>query len=325
MNRIVIIKKWMRDLFSLKSVKVIPTLKDAAFILIGSAILAPIAYHLPLLGWDWYYFFNANNPDYNLYSLRSAYPPFAHYIIELFTWAPWRISLAALITISLLSIAIATWRNGGKYLDIILALTTPAIWFLFWVGHPDGLVLLGLVTGFIPLILLKPVLSIFAILENKKIFSWTIAILILSILIWPEWILNFQKATVGHEADIGWAQSGLNLWIIGILLLVGSNRNRYQLMAAGCFITPYLMPYHMAILAPAVGTISSKKKILFWLASWSVFIGTGSSGTLRMLSYIYPITIYILSFREKTYFQCLNDNKARVRVISKEIRLFIKG
>jgi hypothetical protein len=50
----------------------------------GGLLLALWSARLPILGWDWYYFFTAHNPDYNLYSKASAYPPFASMQLKYF-------------------------------------------------------------------------------------------------------------------------------------------------------------------------------------------------------------------------------------------------
>ncbi len=45
--------------------------------------------------------------------------------------------------------------QGGCYGSIVLTLLTPPLWFLLWIGHPDRLALLGLITGLITLALIE--------------------------------------------------------------------------------------------------------------------------------------------------------------------------
>jgi hypothetical protein len=54
-----------------------------SYVIIGSLIIFPLVSKLPLLGWDWFYFFNANNPTINIFSTVSSYPAFhkIHYSI----------------------------------------------------------------------------------------------------------------------------------------------------------------------------------------------------------------------------------------------------
>jgi hypothetical protein len=78
------------------------------FAVIGSLVIYPLTSALPMLGWDWYFFFNANNAAFNINSAASAYPPFAKLILEPLTWLPWRASLALLNGITILTVAAAT-------------------------------------------------------------------------------------------------------------------------------------------------------------------------------------------------------------------------
>lgn len=229
-------------------------------------------------------------------------------MIQLLNWMDWRTSLTWLNSITIMTIALATWKNGGEYKEIILALTTPPLWFLMWVSHPDGLVLLGLITGIIPLILIKPILSIFAILSHQKLVTWSILFLIISLVIWPGWIFSLRNATIGHEAAMGWADLGWPLIFIGLILIVGAGKDPYRLMAAGCFLTPYLMPYHMAILTPAIGKARGWRQWVIWIASWFVFVGTGLSGYGHLFSFVFPLAIYFLCEKHASYKENVMDN-----------------
>ncbi|MCD6401192.1 MAG: hypothetical protein J7L73_04610, partial [Anaerolineales bacterium] len=224
----------------------IPTKKETLsgirlFILIifGGIILAPIVSLLPMLGLDWLYFFN--DPNFTSTSLTNAYPPFASLFINLLTWMNWRHSLALLNSLTLVTIALATWKNGGKYGSIMLTLMSPAVWFVMWIGHPDALCLLGLITGFIPLALIKPQLTIFSMFSNRKLLIWTILFLIITLVIWPGWIVKLQSATIHHRLAFGWFVTGWPILVIGVLMLLGAGKDPYRLMAAGLLASPYLM------------------------------------------------------------------------------------
>ena len=315
----IIILRWIEKFFCIS----ISSIRDSGLtllkILFGSIAIYPIVSKLPLLGWDWFFFFNLNNPTYNLLSNQSAYPPFTRYIIQLFTWMDWRNSLILLNSITILTMAIATWKNGGRYLGIILSLTAPPLWLLLWVGHPDGLVLLGLVTGIIPLIIMKPILSIFSIFSNRKLFAWTGIFILLTLIIWPGWLFSLGQATIQHEAAMGWAELGWPLIVVGIILFIGAGKDPYRLMAAGCFITPYLMPYHMVVLLPAIGKPSGWKQILLWASSLSVILGTGLGGNARLISFIFPLTAYCLCGTFSTYKMNLRKHIFKLNLILPKI------
>ena len=269
---------WIKNYFFISNAAFRTSIHDLLLILVGAIVIYPIVTRLPLLGWDWFFFFNANNPAFNILSNHNAYPPFAKYIIQLFTWMDWRTSLGLLNAISIMTVSIATWKNDGKYKEIILALTMPPLWFLMWVGHPDGLVLLGLVTGIVPLVLMKPILSIFGTLSNRKLFAWSVMLILLSLVIWPGWLNSLRFATIGHETAIGWADSGWFLIILGMFLILGAGSDPYRLMAAGCFLTPYLMPYHMVLIIPLIGKARGWRQIIIWIIFLECFYRYRSDG-----------------------------------------------
>lgn len=261
-------------------------------ILLGGLVLFPITSRLPMLGWDWFFFFNANHPTDNIYSLYSPFLPYTKYIIMLFTWMDWRHSLAFVGGLTFTALALGTWRNGGRYGSILLALLTPLPLFLMWVGHPDGLALIGLLTGFIPLALIKPQITFWAFLRSKATAFWVFAILGATILIWPYWI----KAAFGnrweHTAATGWQALGWPLILVGLVLIAGAGANPWRLMTAGCFLTPDLMPYHLVVLLPAIGYVKGRAKVIVWFAAWMVFLGLGLGNNYRLLNLLFPLSIY---------------------------------
>lgn len=293
LSRAIIVKIQTKLAFMLPSKKQIhSSLFFILFTLGGGIILAPLVYQLPVAGWDWYYFFNMNNPAYNLTSSSSAYPPFTQPLLGLLTWLPWRTSLALLNSISLLTIALATYKNKGDYLSILLGLISPPVLILLWIGHPDGLALLGMLTGLLPFQLMKPQLSIWNMFKNRFNFSWTISFLLLSLLIWPLWPLKMMTATLTHEAAFGWAVTGWPIALLGLILILGAGQDSYRLMAAGCLICPYLMPYHLAILTPAIGSARGVRKIIIWISTWILALGVGLGGSFRFLNLLFPICAY---------------------------------
>lgn len=314
----------IRRYFLVNKAAIRNSLITALFILFGAGFIFPIVSKLPLLGWDWYYFFYANNPAFNINTNLSAYPPFIKYVLLLFTWMDWRTSLSILNAITIMTVSIATWKNGGRYFDILLALTTPALWFLMWLGHPDGLVLFGLITGIIPLILMKPILSIFGILSDRKLIAWSILFLLLSLVIWPGWIFSLGRASFEHEADFGWAVMGWPLLIIGFVLIAGAGKDPYKLMAAGCFITPFLMPYHLVLITPAFGRARGWRKILLWVSSWFVFLGTGFNGPARIITFIFPLAAYCLCGSFSEYLANVRGNLDRVRSLKSQLSFAVK-
>jgi hypothetical protein len=286
-----------------------------SMIIVGALILSPVVGHLPILGWDWFCFFNRHDPDFNILSPTSAYPPYAPILLSTLTWMDWRISLSLLHSLTLLTVAVATWQNGGRYGSVLLALLTPPLWFLLWVGHPDGLALLGLITGFIPLALLKPQLTVFSLMSNKTLLAWTVVFLIVSLLIWPLWPGRLRLANLDHPAAFGWANTGWPILVLGLILLAGAGNHPYRLMAAGFLVTPYLMPYNLAVLAPAIGEAQGRRKVLLWASAWLTVLGVGLPGPAKYLSFIFPLSAYCLT-------HSLNDYLTNLAVLTGMFRRF---
>ncbi|MEJ2601460.1 MAG: hypothetical protein P8Z00_24260 [Anaerolineales bacterium] len=286
-------------------------------ILLGGLLLSPLVARLPVLGWDWYFFIYRNNPDFNILGPNSAYPPYAPIFLDALTWMDWRTSLAILNSLTLVTVAVATWRNGGKYGSIVLALFTPPFFYLFWTGLPDGLSLLGLITGFVPLALIKPQLTFFSMFGNKKLLAWTVIFLVLSLIIWPLWPLKLGQASFGHSAAFGWEKAGWPVLVLGLLLLAGAGKHTYRLMAAGLLISPFLMPYNFSVLLPVIGEARGWRKVVIWAFAWLTLLGVGMPWPVKYLNLLFPIAAYCLTHSWSEYLNNLGALADRLKQYSR--------
>ncbi len=293
-------------------------------VLLGGLALFPLMSRLPVLGWDWYYFFTAHHPTDNIYSVYSPFFPYTKYIIMLFTWMDWRHSLALLGGITFMAIAIGTWRNGGRYGSILLALLTPIPLFVLWVGHPDGLALVGLLTGIIPLALIKPQITFWAFLRCRATAFWLIVCIGLTILIWPDWPSVAFGMRWNHSAATGWQAIGWPILLVGLVLILGAGNDPWRLMTAGCFITPDLMPYHLIVLLPAIGRVKGWLKLVVWLAAWMVALGLGLGGTYRYFNILFPLSIYLSLHTWEGYKQTIQSQVEFVRKTANQIGALIR-
>lgn len=305
--------KWLLEWIPARA-SVLQSLRVFAMVLAGGILLTPVTHRLPMAGWDWYYFFNAGNPAYNLYSLRSAYPPFARPVLQLLTWMDWRDSLALLHGITLAALALGTWKAGGRYGSIFLTLFSPPVLMLLWIGHPDGLAFLGVVTGFVPLTLLKPQITAWSLLSNRKLLFWAAVFILITSIIWPLWFMALGQATLTHEAAFGWVVTGWPVALLGLAMLAGAGRDPYRLMAAGALLSPYLMPYHLAVLTPAIGQVKGYRKMLLWFSSCLLLLGVGLSGPFIYLNLVFPIMVYVLNHSAHGYITCLGGLIRTVQV-----------
>lgn len=270
-------------------------------VLLGALMLSPLVGRLPMLGWDWFYFFNANNPTYNILNSNHAYPPYTRYVLGLLTWMDWRDSLTLLNSITLMTIAMTTWKIGGRYGSMVLALLSPPVWFLLWIGHPDGLALLGSLINFAPLALTKPNLVGFTLLRSKSLILQTVIFLLFTLVAWGFWPVRFGSATFTHPASLSWMLLGWPVLLVGIFMLLGAGKDFTRLIAAGCLISPHLMAYHLALLAPAVGSVKGPKKFVLWSSSWLVVLALGYGSTVKYLYLVYPVLAYAFSISPQEY------------------------
>ena len=212
-----------------------------------------------------------------------------------------------------MAVALGTWRQGGRWLAICYAIFNPPLLMLLWVGHPDGLVLIGVICNFIPLVIIKPQVACWSIFSSTKRLLQATGFMLLIIIFWPDWlfrlagfaggIIKHKEILLYNEATFGWGVFGLPLLFLGLILFIGAGKNPFRLMAAGCLISPYLMPYHLAILTPLIGKAENPgKQTIIWLTSWLVFIATGLRGYYKLLFILFPVTAFILSITPYEYF-----------------------
>jgi hypothetical protein len=297
---------FVRDLIPTRR-EVLSSLKVVAMVALGGVILSPLVNELPMVGWDWYFVF------YGSAQRMSAYPPYAKWILDTLTWMDWRRSLSLLNAISLMTISIATWRQGGRYGSIVLALLNAPVFFVMWIGHPDVLGLLGVITGFIPLALIKPQVTVWYFLKDRRSQVWLMLFLFASVVVWPLWPLNLRSATITHVAAYGWTVLGWPVALVGVILLLGAGNDPFRLMASGSLISPYIMPYHVAVLVPVLGRIPGAKKIVVWSAMWLMLLGVGIGGKAKYLNLVFPLSAYLLNHSFDGYKNSLRHNFLVVR------------
>jgi hypothetical protein len=271
--------------------------------ILGGILLYPLMARLPVVGWDWYYWFLPGNIDF--------YPPWTRLVLAPLTALPWRTGLALLNGITLMTVAVAAARQarpGNRRSRLIaagLALVSPPVLMALWLGNIEGLVLLGLVAlppGVI-LALTKPHLSIWALLARRRWLIWTAGWGVLSLLIWGWWP-GRTFGEMGRLSEnfftIGWYNLGWPLIIIGAVLLLFSSADPQRLLAAGFFLTPYLMPNHMLLLLPALGGVEGWKRWFLWGVLWVSGLASGvGAGAGRYLGLAFPLAVWFLLARSQ--------------------------
>jgi len=201
---------------------------------------------------------------YSTGRLAEFFVPWMYPIVQLF-------NPQSIFALTILALVLRMWHYRARAWRIALALISlPTLWLLF-LGNVDGLVMVGLlllpVLG-VPLVLVKPQVASFSLLANRRSIAATIAWILISIVLWGPWPLNFLG--VGDAAwREAWPQDiTLYPWgaLLALPLLWWSRGDEDMLMAAGSLMTPHLFPYHFYVLMPALGRMN-----IFWaLLSWAI-------------------------------------------------------
>ncbi|MEA3352176.1 MAG: hypothetical protein U9Q82_16350 [Chloroflexota bacterium] len=264
--------------------------------LLGGLALWPLVARLPVVGWDWFYWFYPRRIDF--------YPPWTEVVLGPLLALPWRTGLSLLNGIMLMTVAVGAAsedRSGTRHSILTaagLAVVTPPVFMALWLGNVEGLVLLGIIT-FPPgvvLALMKPHLTGWAVLARRQWILWAVGFGVLSVLVWGWWpaqmVADFGRLTDNPMA-IGWYNLGWPVAVLGGILLLFSTADPYRLMAAGFLLTPYLMPNHMLLLLPVLGRVSGWRRAVLWLFCWVSGVAAGiEEGALRYLVLSFPLAVW---------------------------------
>jgi hypothetical protein len=212
------------------------------------------------IGFDWYSFFGVGN-------IPPFYPP----------WTPWvtsALSWPLLIGLSMAAYGLACLRRSAHPLSLAAAcLCLPFLWTLF-LGQLEGIVLLGILglPWLAPLALLKPQLALFACLAKPRYLLAGLLVLVVSFLIFGPWWSSMLNAEAYH-AEGRFAQNiALGLWAWA------SRGDVDMLMLSGAFITPYLIPYNLMPLSPALARLRPHSALLGLVFSWLPLVCANAFG-----------------------------------------------
>jgi hypothetical protein len=180
----------------------------------------------------------------------------------------------------------------------LLALLSPPVWYLLWDGQIDGLVLLGLLflPWSIPLVLLRPQIIGWVLITRKKWALWMVVWLAASFLIWGQWIsqsFSLSAGSVAHPTAMGWNTLGWPVLLVGLWMILSSRGDPWRILAGAFLASPYVQPYHMTMLLPALGRVKGWQRLLLWLGVWVVGAVPGFMGITKYLALSLPIMIWL--------------------------------
>ncbi|WP_322794319.1 hypothetical protein [Bellilinea sp.] len=207
---------------------------------------------------DWIHFFGRDN-------IPIFYPPWTGIVVNF-------LSFPVLVGLTLASVGLASYLRSTHPLSMVAVfLSLPVFWTVF-LGQLDGLVLLGTLAlpWLSPLALLKPQVSIWAFGARKTYLLGFLITLLISFAVWGWWPeLMFSVWTIHEEGkyvnDIAIGFWGLPL---AVILLWFSRGDPDMLMLAGTFITPYLLPYNLIVVTPAIARLSPRSAWIACFLSW---------------------------------------------------------
>ena len=211
-----------------------------------------------MIGFDWIHFYGKG-------MVPSFYPPWVSLIITTLTWS-------TLIGITLAGFTLAVLKRAVHPLSVAVAFfSLPLLWTLF-LGQLEGIVLVGLlgIPWLVPLVLVKPQVSIFAFAAKRNYLLVLIIFLLLSLVIWGWWPLRTLNVEFFYEEGRYPQNIGLGLWGLpfALVALWFSRGDMDMLMLAGTFLLPHLIPYNLLPIVPVIARLKPWVAALAVLLSW---------------------------------------------------------
>lgn len=258
----------------------------------------------PLLGHDWLIMFHANT------ATDVYYPPWTSLLLTPLANLPWRDGLALINGISIATVATSTYHQGKQTNNpwrlgaTLLAVFSLQLAIVLWLGHIDGLALLGLLAlpWAAPLVLMKATFIGFAVFARKSWFLAAVLFGLASLLLWPGWpnqLLQTLSLRNTHPSAAGWEVTGWLPPVIGLVMLLLSKRtDPFQAMAAGSLLYPFALPYHWLVLLPAIGSLRGLYLLMAWLAATLMIVPVGINRHF-WIYYIFPVFIWLIRYHQE--------------------------
>jgi hypothetical protein len=276
--------------------------------LFAGLVLGYLIQDAPLLGYDWYYLFQRTEPT-NIYFPPWIYPPWTDIILAPLANLQWRLGLALINGISITTLTLMTYKQGGKNKHWRLLATFMALFSLqsvvvLWLGHIDGIALLSLwaLPWALPMLLMKSTFIGVAVFTRKSWFIAASAFGVFSLIIWPGWpaqLISTLDFRTGHPSAGGWRQTGYLPVIVGAFLFLKSKRtDLYQAMAAGAILYPFILPYHHIVLLPALGKLRGLRLLIAWLAAWMMLAPVILQDQF-WIYFVFPLVIWLFRYSEQ--------------------------
>lgn len=211
-----------------------------------------------MIGFDWIHYWSYNRA-------QPFYPPWAAWLPPFTNW-----NLFIGLTIGGFSLLVLS-RSRHILSALFSFFCLPFLWIVL-IGQIDGIVASGLIALplTIPIALIKPQITLFALLSRRSWLLWTGLFLLASFLIfgfWPAAMLSVEttQSLSRAEQNIGLGGWWTLLALIGLWL---SRGDMDMMMLSGAVAVPYLIPYHLFPTVPAVSRLRPWAALVAALTSW---------------------------------------------------------
>jgi len=248
-------------------------------------IFLGIGYFIPANGFiafDWVNVFSIGK-------FPPFYPPWDNFLIH---WLNWPL----FFSLSIASIGMSILKRSNHLVSSIAALLAlPVIWTLF-LGQLEGIISLGILglPWLVPIVLLKPQVSIFALGAKRSYLVAGLLWLLISIVIWGLWPTR-MLATNSYYAEGRYAQD-ISIGIAGIIFAMPmfwfSRGDIDMLMISGAFMTLHLIPYNMLPFTFAIARLKPIPALIACLLSWLPFSANWLGKWGWWLGWLYVIWLW---------------------------------
>jgi hypothetical protein len=238
--------------------------QQAAVFLALAIVFLGVGHLIPangLIAFDWVRIFS-------LGQFPQFYPPWG----ELTTrWLTWPI----LFSVSMASIVLSILKRSRNLVSSLAALLALPVFWTMFLGQLEGLVALGLLglPWLVPLALLKPQVSVFALGAKRTYLVAGVLWLAISLLIWGFWparmlAINSYFAEGRYVQDIAIGAVGV---FLALPMIWFSRGDMDMLMLSGAFATLHLIPYNMLPFTFAIARLKPIPALIACLLSWLPF------------------------------------------------------
>ncbi len=238
-------------------------IKKTGLLIMVSGLASLLGFFLKpggMIGFDWLHFWSTGiNPPH--------YPPWNSWLLPFLNW-----NLMVGITIGGFTVLVI---SRFKHLPSAIAsfFCLPFLWILL-LGQIDGIATAGLVALplTIPIALIKPQVTLFAMFSKRSIFIYTALFLLLSFAVfgfWPTSMMNVESVQTVHRAE---QNIGLGGWwtVLALIGLWFSRGDMDMMMLAGTVALPYfnsLSPFPHGSRGGPFKAVGSHRCDAFFLAA----------------------------------------------------------